>query len=115
MTTPASAAQPVQRDVIGIGFVLLSGLGVVFLPTTAKLAYLDGSNVLTVAFTRGVIGIVLLAMVALIMRQSLKSTSPLRRRCVQSAVFSVVRFWFAAVVATLFLRRVALVTGLACI
>ena len=63
LTTQASAAQPLQRDAIGVGFVLLSGLGVVFLPTTAKIAYLDGSNVLTVAFVRGVIGVVLLMLV----------------------------------------------------
>jgi len=37
---------PLQSNAIGIAFVLLSGLGVIFLPTTAKFACLDGSNVL---------------------------------------------------------------------
>ena len=70
MNTNTNAAPPLQRDAVGIGLVLLSGLGVVFLPTTAKLAYLDGSNVLTVACARGLIAIVLLALVARIMRLS---------------------------------------------
>jgi drug/metabolite transporter (DMT)-like permease len=79
LTTQASAAQPLQRDAIGVGFVLLSGLGVVFLPTTAKFAYLDGSNVLTVAFVRGVIAVVLLMLVSLTIRQSLKMPAALLR------------------------------------
>ena len=68
----APAAPPLQRDTIGIGLVLLSGLGVVFLPTTAKLAYLDGSNVLTVAFARGLIAIVLLSLIAMALRLSMR-------------------------------------------
>jgi len=60
LTTQASATKPQQSDAIGIAFVLLSGLGVIFLPTTAKFAYLDGSNVLTVAFVRGLVGVGLL-------------------------------------------------------
>ncbi len=43
---------------------MLSGLGVIFLPTTAKFAYLDGSNVLTVALVRGLVGVALLMLVA---------------------------------------------------
>ncbi len=79
MTTQASTAQPLQRDAVGVAFVLLSGLGVVFLPTTAKFAYLDGSNVITVAFARGAIAVVLLMLVALAMRQSLRMPRALLR------------------------------------
>jgi drug/metabolite transporter (DMT)-like permease len=79
LSTRASATQPLQRDVVGAGFVLLSALGVVFLPTTAKLAYQDGSNVMTVAFTRGVIAAVLLFLVVLALRQSLKMPRTLLR------------------------------------
>jgi hypothetical protein len=46
LTTAVNTIKPVQRDAIGVAFVLLSGLGVIFLPTTAKFACLDGSNVL---------------------------------------------------------------------
>ncbi len=70
MSSTVNAVKPVQRDAIGIGFVMLSGLGVIFLPTTAKFAYLDGSNVLTVAFTRGTIAVALLALIAVVMRLS---------------------------------------------
>jgi drug/metabolite transporter (DMT)-like permease len=58
---------------------LLSGLGVVFLPTTAKLAYLDGSNVMTVALARGAIATVLLALIAISLGQSLRLPAPLLR------------------------------------
>ncbi len=57
---------------VGIGYLLLSGLGVVFLPTTAKLAYEADSNVMTVAFARGIVSTLLLALVVLLLRQSLR-------------------------------------------
>ena len=79
MNTNATLAPPLQRDAAGIGLVLLSGLGVVFLPTTAKLAYLDGSNVLTVACARGLIAIVLLTLIAGILRLSLAMPRQLLR------------------------------------
>ena len=79
LTAQASAIAPPQRDAVGVAFVLLSGLGVAFLPTTAKFAYLDGSNVLTVVFARGLIAVVLLMLVALILRQSLKLPTALLR------------------------------------
>ncbi len=56
----------------GIGYLLLSGLGVVFLPTTAKLAYEADSNVMTVAFARGIVSTLLLLLVVLLLRQSLR-------------------------------------------
>jgi drug/metabolite transporter (DMT)-like permease len=79
LTTQASVINPPQRDAVGVAFVLLSGLGVVFLPTTAKFAYLDGSNVITVAFARGLIAVVLLMLVAMAMQQSLKMPRALLR------------------------------------
>ena len=90
MTTQASTAQPLQRDAVGVAFVLLSGLGVVFLPTTAKFAYLDGSNVITVAFARGVIAVVLLMLVAFAMRQSLKMPPALLRPSLIAGIAQVV-------------------------
>jgi len=79
LTTQASAIKPQQRDAVAIAFVMLSGLGVIFLPTTAKFAYLDGSNVLTVAFVRGLVGAALLMLVAVMFRQSLKLPGTLLR------------------------------------
>jgi len=62
----------VSRDSIGIAFVLLSGVGVVFLPTTAKLAYQSGSDVFTVAFVRGVIAGAILLITALLLKRRLR-------------------------------------------
>jgi len=70
LNTSVNTTAPLQSNAIGVGFILLSGLGVVFLPTTAKFAYLDGSNVMTVAFARGVIAVALLASIAGAMRLS---------------------------------------------
>lgn len=54
-----------------------SATGVVFLPTTAKLALEDGSNVLTVAFVRAVIAVAILVIAALAVRQRLALPPPL--------------------------------------
>lgn len=68
-----SSAKPLlSRDTIGIAYLLLSGTGVVFLPTTAKIAYESGSDVLTVAFTRGIFATLLLTMIALLMGLTLR-------------------------------------------
>ena len=72
LNTNGSAVVSGHRDAVGVAFVLLSGLGVIFLPTTAKFAYLDGSNVMTVAFARGVVAAILLALIAVALRQSLR-------------------------------------------
>jgi len=64
---------------MGVAFILLSGIGVIFLPTTAKLAYENGSNLITVAFARGVIATLVLLLVALVIRQSLKLPRELLR------------------------------------
>jgi drug/metabolite transporter (DMT)-like permease len=79
LNTTVDTTVPLQSNAIGVGFVLLSGLGVIFLPTTAKFAYLDGSNVLTVAVARGIIGVILLALVAHIMRLSFRMPRGLLR------------------------------------
>ena len=72
MTTSTAPAKLISRDALGIVYMLLSGTGVVFLPTTAKLAYESGSDVLTVAFSRGIIAVVILFSAAIIIKQSLR-------------------------------------------
>ena len=72
LNTSAIASRPPSRQLVGIGYLLLSGLGVVFLPTTAKLAYEADSNVMTVAFARGIVSTLLLLLVVLLLRQSLR-------------------------------------------
>lgn len=72
MTTSTAPAKLISRDALGIVYMLLSGTGVVFLPTTAKLAYESGSDVLTVAFSRGIIAVLILSSAAIIVRQSLR-------------------------------------------
>ena len=72
MTTGTAPARLISRDAVGISYMLLSATGVVFLPTTAKLAYESGSDVLTVAFSRGIIAVLILASVAIIVKQSLR-------------------------------------------
>jgi drug/metabolite transporter (DMT)-like permease len=86
LTTAVNTIKPVQRDAIGVAFVLLSGLGVIFLPTTAKFAYIDGSNVLTVAVARGIIGLVLLALVAVAMDLSFRMPRDLLRSSMLAGV-----------------------------
>jgi hypothetical protein len=49
------SAQPklLSRDTTGIAYLLLSGTGVVFLPTTARLAYENGSDMFAAPFMFG--------------------------------------------------------------
>lgn len=61
MTIGVEKSQPRSRDLIGIGYILLSGIGVACLPTTARLAYESGSDAYTVAFARGVLATLILA------------------------------------------------------
>ena len=79
MTTIANTSKPIQSNAVGVSFVLLSGLGVVFLPTTAKFAYLDGSNVLTVAVARGLVAVTLLGLVVACMSLSFRLPRELLR------------------------------------
>jgi drug/metabolite transporter (DMT)-like permease len=72
VTTSTAPAQLISRDARGIVYMLLSGTGVVFLPTTAKLAYESASDVLTVAFSRGVIAVLILFSATIIIKQSLR-------------------------------------------
>ena len=75
-----------RDNAIGTAFVLFSAVGVVFLPTSAKIAYLDGSNVNTVAFARGIIAVVLLAFVAMVVRQRFRLPRELLRPSLVSGV-----------------------------
>ena len=61
MTENTANNIPGARAWIGIGYVLLSGIGVACLPTTARLAYESGSDAYTVAFARGVLATLILA------------------------------------------------------
>lgn len=70
MTSKATTSQSMSSNTVGVAFTLLSGVGVIFLPTTAKLAYESGSNLITVAFARGVIATLLLLLAVLLIRQS---------------------------------------------
>lgn len=70
MTSEATTSTPMSSNTVGVAFTLLSGVGVIFLPTTAKLAYESGSNLITVAFARGVIATLLLLLAVLLIRQS---------------------------------------------
>ena len=72
MTTRTAPSKLISRDALGIAYMLLSGTGVVFLPTTAKLAYEAGSDVLTVAFSRGIIATVILLGAVIIVKQALR-------------------------------------------
>ena len=56
---------------IGIGYVLLSGIGVACLPTTARLAYESGSDAYSVAFARGVLATLILCALVLLTGQRL--------------------------------------------
>ncbi len=79
LSSQATTSNLMSRNTIGVAFILLSGVGVIFLPTTAKLAYEAGSNLITVAFARGVIATLVLLLVALSIRQSLKLPRELLR------------------------------------
>jgi len=79
LTSRSAQSKLLSRDTIGIVYLLLSGTGVVFLPTTAKLAYESGSDVLTVAFTRGVFASLLLTIAALLVGQNLRLPRDLYR------------------------------------
>lgn len=65
MTDDADKSIPRPRDLVGIGYVLLSGVGVACLPTTARLAYESGSDAYTVAFARGVLATLILVALVL--------------------------------------------------
>ncbi len=72
MITQATTSKKMSRNTIGVAYTLLSGIGVIFLPTTAKLTYESGSNVITVAFFRGLIATLILLLVVLGIRQSFR-------------------------------------------
>ena len=79
MTDDTANNLPRSRDLIGIGYILLSGIGVACLPTTARLAYESGSDAYTVAFARGVLATLILAALAMLTRQRLHLPRPLLR------------------------------------
>jgi len=70
---------PLPRNWIGIGYILLSGIGVACLPTTARLAYESGSDPYTVAFARGVLATLILAALVPLTGQHLRLPRALLR------------------------------------
>lgn len=72
MITRAQETPRTRPDSLGYVYMLLSATGVVFLPTSAKLAFEAGSNVLTVAVTRGFIATLILLAAALLVGQRLR-------------------------------------------
>ena len=79
MTTEATNQLRPSRNLIGIGYILLSGIGVACLPTTARLAYESGSDAYTVAFARGVLATSILAVLVLMTGQRMHLPRPLLR------------------------------------
>lgn len=71
LSTSTSSSSLLSRDSLGYLYMAGSATGVVFLPTTAKLALEDGSNVLTVAFVRAIIAVAILVIAALTVKQKL--------------------------------------------
>ena len=69
MTDDPAKITPRPRELLGVGYLLLSGIGVAFLPTTARLAYESGSDAYTVAFARGVLATLILAALVALTRQ----------------------------------------------
>ncbi|MEM7294868.1 MAG: EamA family transporter [Pseudomonadota bacterium] len=65
----ADACHP--SDALGLTYLLISGVGVVFMPITAKFSLLSGSDVYTIAFIRGLVASAILLTIVLLTRQSL--------------------------------------------
>jgi drug/metabolite transporter (DMT)-like permease len=92
VTTSTAPAQLISRDARGIVCMLLSGTGVVFLPTTAKLAYESASDVLTVAFSRGIIAVLILLSAAIIVQQNLRLPRDMRVHSIVVGIAALVMF-----------------------
>lgn len=69
---PASAAPSLKLQAIGVGIVVISAIAFAIGPTFAKLAYDGGSNTLTVITARSILSVVLLWLVMISFRQSLR-------------------------------------------
>ena len=80
MTEQTETRPPRARELIGIGYILLSGIGVACLPTTARLAYQSGSDAYTVAFARGLLATLILAALVLLTGQRLHLPRSLLRQ-----------------------------------
>lgn len=73
---------------IGVFLVLISATAFAIGPTSAKLAFDNGSNVLTVAALRGFIGAVLLGLLIAILGQSIRISRPALRWCLLGSAFT---------------------------
>jgi drug/metabolite transporter (DMT)-like permease len=54
--------RPARQRLVGVLLVLLSGMAIAVVPTSAKLAFEAGANTLTVVTLRGIVGIALMAL-----------------------------------------------------
>jgi len=72
---------------LGYVYMALSATGVIFLPTTAKLALQNGSDLLSVAFARGIVATAVLLLVAIMVIQNLRLLLPSLVVGVASALF----------------------------
>ncbi len=72
LTSQASDISLPPRRTLGYVYMALSATGVIFLPTTAKFALQSGSDVLSVAFARGVVATIILFVVASILGLGLR-------------------------------------------
>lgn len=67
-----STGRPARHRLIGVLLVLLSGMAIAVVPTSAKLAFEAGANTLTVVTLRGIVAIALMALFMAASRQSFR-------------------------------------------
>ena len=84
-----SFSQPGRKPpAVGILLVLVSAVAFAIGPTAAKLAFDNGSNILTVVTLRGAIGAALLALLIVLLRQGFLISRLALRWCLACGVFS---------------------------
>ncbi len=69
----------ISKQTLGVAFTVFSGIGIVIMPTTAKIAHESGSDVITIAFSRGIVATVLLLLTLLALREKLSLPKALIR------------------------------------
>ena len=69
----------ISKQTLGITFTIFSGIGVAVMPTSAKLAYESGSDMITVAVSRGIVATTVLLLILLILKEKLSLPRDLLR------------------------------------
>ena len=64
--------RPARHRLVGVLLVLLSGMAIAVVPTSAKLAFEAGANTLTVVTLRGIVAIALMVLFMAAFRQSFR-------------------------------------------